>query len=88
MVEAELDQLAQATDGYSGADIKTLCNEAALGPIRDIPMDKFAQIAPSDVRPVLFKDFEYALKRTKASVDKKDLEAYVKWDSLFGSGFN
>eukprot|EP00106_Octopus_bimaculoides_P005752 XP_014773194.1 PREDICTED: fidgetin-like protein 1 [Octopus bimaculoides] len=38
------------------------------------------------VRPIQFSDFEDALIHVKASVSPKDLEGYIIWNSMFGSG--
>jgi SpoVK/Ycf46/Vps4 family AAA+-type ATPase len=34
--DKDLDEVCAATEGYSGADMKALCTEAAMGPIRGI----------------------------------------------------
>lgn len=81
----ELDQVAERTHGYSGADMAHLCKEAALGPIRSLTFDDLQQITPDQVRPVDFGDFEKALCQVRASVSSTDLHAYVEWNSMYGS---
>lgn len=49
LTEHEIDELAQSTDGYSGADMKTLCQEACLGPIRSLGPSQISSIAASQV---------------------------------------
>lgn len=84
--EEHFNKIVEKTDGYSGADIKTLCHEASMGPIRSIPFEKLHSIDRNDVRPLLVNDFFDALKRVRASVAQSDLEQYVKWDNTYGSG--
>lgn len=38
----DIDNVSEMAEGFSGADMRSLCAEAALEPIRSIP---FAQIA-------------------------------------------
>ncbi|KXJ81797.1 hypothetical protein RP20_CCG017823 [Aedes albopictus] len=83
---AEISEIGQLTDGFSGADMKVLCHEASMGPIRSIPFDQLGQIGKDDVRPVCYEDFKAALGRVRASVSPNDLTQYVKWDRLYGSG--
>lgn len=33
----DIDEVAHLTDGYSGADIKSLCSDASMQSIREIP---------------------------------------------------
>lgn len=89
MNESQINEISEKTDGFSGADMKNLCQEAALGPIRAI--DDFESLlsdpmALSNVRPISIDDFYMALKRVKASVSKDDLDQYLNWNKVFGSG--
>jgi len=55
-----LEDLADKTDGYSGADIEAVCREAALYALRkDIESDKVTK-----------RDFDKALEDVKSSVDE------------------
>ncbi|GBP66597.1 Fidgetin-like protein 1 [Eumeta japonica] len=40
----DIDAIAASTDGYSGADMKSLCSDAAMGPIRALPLSQIVQI--------------------------------------------
>lgn len=82
----ELKEIARQTDGYSGADMKALCSEAAMAPIRGISSSYMFTIDQSDVRSMNFEDLVAALRCVKATVSTKDLTAYVEWDRTFGSG--
>ncbi|KAK6624231.1 hypothetical protein RUM44_011090 [Polyplax serrata] len=83
---AEIDEIAKLTKGYSGADVKNLCQEASLGPIRSIAPSMIQSINPSDVRPLNSSDFKSALCRIKSSVSESDLDVYVTWDKQYGCG--
>lgn len=39
-----ISEIANITDGYSGADMKSLCSEAAMGPIRSVPLSQIVTI--------------------------------------------
>jgi len=82
----DLKLIAKQTDGYSGADMKTLCQEASMGPIRSVPFDKIHLIDSIAIRPTDINDFNLALTRVRASVSQEDLLQYSKWDKLYGSG--
>lgn len=82
--DEEISEIGRLTDGFSGADMKTLCHEALMGPIRSIRLEDMQTIAVNDVRPLNFSDFTNALKRVRASVSKDDLIQYEKWDSTYG----
>lgn len=82
----EIMEIGRLTDGFSGADMKTLCHEALMGPIRSIRLEDMQSIDVNDVRAVNFLDFTNALKRVRASVSKDDLIQYEKWDSTYGLG--
>lgn len=84
---AETDAVAQATEGFSGADMKVLCHEASMGPIRSIGSEsQMEAIRVEAVRPVAYGDFAAALQRVRSSVSPADLEQYARWDATYGSG--
>lgn len=82
----ELETVVSKTEGFSGADMTQLCCEAALGPIRSIQLSDIATIKPEQVRPILYCDFQEALKTVRPSVSTKDLELYEDWNKTFGCG--
>jgi SpoVK/Ycf46/Vps4 family AAA+-type ATPase len=36
LIHSDIEHICTLTDGFSGADMHSLCHDAALGPIRDI----------------------------------------------------
>ncbi|XP_059061763.1 fidgetin-like protein 1 [Achroia grisella] len=81
-----MSEIARLTDGYSGADMKSLCSEAAMGPIRSVPLSQIVSIDRESVRPVCVQDFLNALQRVRPSVSQDDLGQYVKWNNTYGQG--
>ena len=87
LTDPEVNEISLLTAGYSGADIKNLCQEASLGPIRSLlSFINIQNICPDQVCPVTLADFKSALTRVRASVSPGDLDSYVSWDKLYGSG--
>ncbi|XP_057704657.1 fidgetin-like protein 1 [Corythoichthys intestinalis] len=82
----ELERIIANTEGFSGADMTQLCREAALGPIRSIQFADIATISAEQVRPIVYNDFQDALKTVRPSVSQKDLELYEEWNKTFGCG--
>ncbi|ETN61295.1 aaa atpase [Anopheles darlingi] len=82
----EIERVGNLTEGFSGADMKVLCHEASMGPIRSIPFEQLGDIAKDQVRPICHDDFQLALAKVKASVSPADLNQYVVWDRTYGAG--
>ncbi|KAJ2074937.1 Fidgetin-like protein 1 [Coemansia sp. RSA 922] len=78
-----LDLVCDRTAGFSGADMDTLCREAAFGPIRSIA-DNIIEARAEEVRPINFEDFEYALTQVRPSVSDKDLVIHIEFNKLYG----
>ena len=66
--DVDIDKFAEITEGYVGADIESVCREAAMLALRE-------DIKSKEVRK---KHFEEALKKVRASVSKPDIERYRK----------
>ena len=74
------------TKGYSGSDVHHVCTEAAMGPIRSLPLTSdIRNIDVNDVRPITIDDFHEAIRGVKPSVAQKDLKEYLDWNNEFGS---
>mmetsp|Transcript_74280 Transcript_74280/g.145831 ORF Transcript_74280/g.145831 Transcript_74280/m.145831 type:complete len:111 (-) Transcript_74280:7-339(-) len=80
----DMDQLARDTQGFSGADLKALCTDAAMGPIRQLG-PRALEVEVDQVPPITFKHFKRSLKGTKPSVAPSDLLQYEEWDKIYGS---
>lgn len=85
LTEQHVHQIAEMSDGYSGADMTNLCKEASMGPIRSIPFDQLEYISTDNVRKVTFQDFKDALDTVRPSVSNKDLSIYLDWDRTYGT---
>ncbi|CAG9585818.1 unnamed protein product [Danaus chrysippus] len=81
---ADMRSISEQCEGYSGADVRSLCAEAAMGPVRSLA--DITSISASQVRPVNIQDFKSALQRVRPSVSQDDLGQYVKWNETYGHG--
>ncbi|XP_076250694.1 fidgetin-like protein 1 [Rhynchophorus ferrugineus] len=86
ITEDQFVKIAQISDGYSGADIKNLCSEASLEPIRSLNFNDIQTIQASNVRSLTVDDFQKSLTRVRPSVSPNDLLQYIQWDQIYGSG--
>ena len=80
--EDELKWLVQATEKYSGSDLKALCHEAALGPLRGLGHE-IANIHADEVRPIDIADFEEAISVVRPSFSST--QRYREWTQKFGA---
>ena len=55
LTAAQLDQVGQLTQGYSGADMANLCKEAAMGPIRSMDFSQIQRISKAELRKISFQ---------------------------------
>lgn len=82
--EEDIFILARDTQGFSGADLKALSTDAAMGPIRQLGA-RALEVSVADVPPISYKHFRQALKGMRPSVSPADLVQYIEWDKTFGS---
>lgn len=50
LAEEDIQEIAKATDGYSGADIQNLCTEAAMNCLRELSTTELAKVDALQVR--------------------------------------
>jgi transitional endoplasmic reticulum ATPase len=87
-----LELLAKATEGFSGADLTEICQRAAKNAIKesvDIEVDRARKISSGELDPLsTFEDpvpfirkdhFEEAMSRARRSVSDNDLKTYEKF---------
>lgn len=83
--EEDILKLSRDTEGFSGADLKSLSVDAAMGPLRELGQPALEQIKEEDLPPISLKHFKRSLRGTSPSVSTQDLVHYVEWDKLYGT---
>ena len=85
LTDKEIIKLSRDTDGYSGADLKNLCTDAAMGPMRTMTAEQMMRIDANDVPPIAYKHFRQSLRGSSPSVAQADLQVYIDWNNTYGS---
>lgn len=83
MSARDMAAIVKATAGYSGSDLKALCKDAAMGPIRELGA-RITHVKSEDVRSVSAGDFKTAITRVRPSVSSETVEALLAWNALYG----
>ena len=91
--DIDFNSFAKRTEKYSGSDIKLVCKEAAMEPLRRLMAslqekygDEYLDIATDEdviLDMVTTEDLEVALSRTKPSL-MYDMKKYQQWQDQFG----
>eukprot|EP01018_Ginkgo_biloba_P015361 Gb_24382 [translate_table: standard] len=97
-----VEDLATATDGYSGSDLKSLCTTAAYQRIRELldQETKEREKAKSegrppppvsktpDLRPISMADMRQAMEKVRSSVssDARSILELRQWNEQYGEG--
>ncbi len=85
--DIDLDDLADRTDGYVGADIEAICREASMQSARRF----IDHVSPEEISETVgtieltVEDFEYAMREVSPSVDEETKRHYDELQSQFGS---
>ena len=80
----DLTQVVEQTQGYSGADLKTLCREAAMYPLRDCGRLGLCELSVEQVRPITREDFHKACRVIRPTVSAEEVGRYRDWDRIYG----
>lgn len=81
---SDLKQIVKQSEGYSCSDLTMLCQESAMGPIRDT-RGNIADLDLRDLAPISFKHFRDAMKNVRASLPSESIKEYDNWNSRYGS---
>lgn len=87
----QMQQLANATEGYSGSDLKNLCRAAAYRPVQEL-LEKERKGVEDDVasvlRPLSLDDFIQSKAKVGPSVafDAASMNELRKWNEQYGEG--
>ena len=89
--DIDVAELASQMEGFSGADVRIVCREAAMMPLRRLLVDKnpatiqaMRAAGELDVPRVMNSDLVAALFNTMPSVCRNDVENFIRWDREFG----
>ncbi|MCE4610770.1 MAG: ATP-binding protein [Desulfurococcales archaeon] len=91
-----LDEIAEATEGYSGRDLRNLAQRAIMRMLRRAnPMaaEMAARAAMGrgaltfKVEPLTREDFMEALREVKPAVRPEDVKRYLEWARTYGEGY-
>ena len=81
--DIRLDELAKYTEGYSGSDIKDICQAVQLKVVRELFESGKALEPGSKTRPITMNDFKEVLRIRKPSVSREMYMTYMKWSEKF-----
>ncbi len=79
--DVNIDELAERTEGYTGADIEAVCREAGMLAIREAikpGMTKEEAREVAEKLKITREHFEKALEKVKPSMTKEDIKTYEK----------
>ena len=86
--DEQIGRVATEAEGYSGSDLTNLAKDAAMGPVRDLDVEKCADSrrrpGSAGVRSINFQDFAKSLKKVRKSVAAESLKIFDEWNAEFG----
>ncbi|EDV32167.1 uncharacterized protein Dana_GF15688 [Drosophila ananassae] len=81
---SDVEQLAELMDGYSGADVDSLCRYASMAPLRSLSPTQMEVVKSHELPAVTIEDFKEALKVISKSVSAEDCQQFVAWNEIYG----
>ncbi|KAI1385279.1 AAA-domain-containing protein [Hypoxylon trugodes] len=83
LTDADIAELVNLTEGFSGSDITALAKDAAMGPLRALG-EALLQMTMDQIRPIELADFKASLRTIRPSVSREGLKEYEDWAKRFG----
>ena len=78
-----LELLAKLSDGYSGSDIKDICQSVQLRVVRELFQSGKALDKETTTRPITVADFKETMRTRRPSVSSDMSRAYTQWSDNF-----
>jgi SpoVK/Ycf46/Vps4 family AAA+-type ATPase len=78
-----LELLAKLSDGYSGSDIKDICQSVQLRVVRELFQSGKALDKTTTTRPITVSDFKETMRTRRPSVSNEMVSAYTQWSDKF-----
>ncbi len=79
----KIEDLAKLSDGYSGSDVKDICQSAQLRVVDELFQSGKGLDSDSSTRCITETDFKDILKMRKPSVSIDMIRAYMRWSEQF-----
>ncbi len=83
--DVSVETLAKLSEGYSGSDIKDICQGVQLRVVRELFKSGRALDKESQARPIDMADFKEVMKSRRPSVSPEAARAYIQWASSFSA---
>jgi katanin p60 ATPase-containing subunit A1 len=89
-VELPFNAMVEGTEGYSGSDIRIVCKEAAMRPLRRVMAilekreENSREVELPQIGPITSDDVMFALKTTRPSAHLQAIR-YTQFDNDYGS---
>ena len=83
--DVSLESLAKLSEGYSGSDIKDICQGVQLRVVRELFKSGNALDKEATTRPITLADFKEIMRARKPSVSPETIRAYAQWSNSFNA---
>jgi SpoVK/Ycf46/Vps4 family AAA+-type ATPase len=83
--DVHLETLAKISEGYSGSDIKDICQGVQLRVVRELFQNGKALDKETQTRPITLGDFKEVMKTRRPSVTPSMVNAYTQWSNNFNA---
>jgi len=83
--DVSLELLAKLSEGYSGSDIKDICQGVQLRVVRELFKSGNALDRGTTTRPINVADFKEIMRTRKPSVSPDTARAYTQWANSFNA---
>jgi len=81
--DVNLETLAKLSEGYSGSDIKDICQGVQLRVVRELFKSGNALDKETTTRPITVGDFKEVMRTRRPSVSAQMARAYLDWSEQF-----